>query len=193
LHRRRTAGERRDRWWKQVACSSFSLPHKGGGRKEESPTSRTLTRVGLRKKETACKPGSVPRYPRGDGHFSSPPVARRVKRPTRGSVTGRTSPALLFGLAPGGVCRASRSPDCWCALTLRHPPAPPRWLTLRGETHRRPHLFTLALRESSPRRCPFCCTFPGLTTGGCYPSPCPREPGLSSACDEADSDHPAGS
>jgi hypothetical protein len=30
---------------------------------------------------------------------------------------GRTSPPPLFGLAPGGVCRASRSPDCWCALT----------------------------------------------------------------------------
>src|SRR3954467_11236991 len=32
---------------------------------------------------------------------------------------GRTSPALIFGLAPGGVCRASLSPGCWWALTLR--------------------------------------------------------------------------
>ena len=32
-------------------------------------------------------------------------------------LTGRTSPALLFGLAPGGVCRASLSPGCWWALT----------------------------------------------------------------------------
>src|SRR5262245_25641507 len=30
---------------------------------------------------------------------------------------GRSCP--LLGLAPGGVCRASRSPGCWCALTLR--------------------------------------------------------------------------
>src|SRR5262249_44400591 len=34
-------------------------------------------------------------------------------------VVGRTSPALIFGLAPGGVCRASLSPGCWWALTLR--------------------------------------------------------------------------
>src|SRR5437660_552779 len=32
-------------------------------------------------------------------------------------MTGRTSPAPLFGLAPGGVCRASLSPGCWWALT----------------------------------------------------------------------------
>src|SRR5947209_7859826 len=32
---------------------------------------------------------------------------------------GRTSPPPLFGLAPGGVCRASLSPGCWWALTLR--------------------------------------------------------------------------
>jgi len=25
--------------------------------------------------------------------------------------------SLLFGLAPGGVCQASQSPGCWCALT----------------------------------------------------------------------------
>ncbi len=29
----------------------------------------------------------------------------------------RTGPAPLFGLAPGGVCRASLSPGCWWALT----------------------------------------------------------------------------
>ena len=37
----------------------------------------------------------------------------------------RTSPSFLFGLAPGGVCRASLSPGCWWALTLMnlHSPA----------------------------------------------------------------------
>src|SRR5262249_5647630 len=54
-----------------------------------------------------------------DGHFSSRPVARPIERPTRESIVGRTSPAPIFGLAPGGVCRASRSPGCWWALTLR--------------------------------------------------------------------------
>jgi hypothetical protein len=35
-------------------------------------------------------------------------------------------------------------------------------------------------RQTSARRSAFCCTFPGLTAGGCYPSPRPTEPGLSS-------------
>src|SRR5262245_34595947 len=36
-----------------------------------------------------------------------------------GVVADRTGPAPIFGLAPGGVCRASLSPGCWWALTLR--------------------------------------------------------------------------
>src|SRR5687767_4358034 len=45
---------------------------------------------------------------RHGGHPSSPPVAGRVVRPTRGAWAGRPSrrlgdAALLFGLAPGGV------------------------------------------------------------------------------------------
>jgi len=68
--------------------------------------------------EPACKPGSVPeRDGSGDGHFSSRPVARPIEQPTRESLTGRTSPAPILGLAPGGVCRASLSPGCWWALT----------------------------------------------------------------------------
>ncbi len=45
-----------------------------------------------------------------DGHSSGTPVARRIKQPTR--MTGPDRPeafaptSLLFGLAPGGVCRA---------------------------------------------------------------------------------------
>ena len=52
-------------------------------------------------------------------HSSRPPIARRLKRPTRGlschrnipcrdvlQITGRVSPPLLFGLAPRGVCHA---------------------------------------------------------------------------------------
>src|SRR5690606_39476864 len=59
--------------------------------------------------QPACKPGSV-----GNGHSSGTPIAGRLEQPTR--VTGvktrlragfpRTRPPL-FGLAPGGVCRAA--------------------------------------------------------------------------------------
>src|SRR5947209_6893030 len=64
--------------------------------------------------QPACKPGSVGRQvnlPR-DGHSSGTPVTRRLQQPTR--TTGprhkshgsRRAPSL-FGLAPGGVCRAA--------------------------------------------------------------------------------------
>ena len=42
---------------------------------------------------------------RGGGHFSRAPVARRLKRPYPRARAGHPM-ALLFGLAPGGVCRA---------------------------------------------------------------------------------------
>ena len=75
--------------------------------------------------ERACKPGFVPasskRPDAGDGHFSRTPVARRLEQPTR--TPNRDGPpralpslhgssdetqCVLLGLAPGGVCRASR-------------------------------------------------------------------------------------
>jgi hypothetical protein len=146
----------------------------------------------------ACKPGSVPRGKRGDDHLSSLPVARQIERPTRGSVAGRTSPAPLFGLAPGGVCRASLSPGCWWALTLRDR-GPPTFSPLPGQ-------------GSVPGLTPTPDPWPGgmlsvalslsLTTagvaldGGSYPPPCPVEPGLSSVPGLApawDSDRPAAS
>jgi len=67
--------------------------------------------------------------PVGDGHFSSPPVARRVERPTRESVTGRADPAPLLGLAPGGV----------------YPAGPVTRAAVRSyiKAPRRPHHFTL--------------------------------------------------
>jgi len=62
--------------------------------------------------QPAYKPGSV--WPaanrRRDSHSSCTPVARRIKQPTR--MTGLDGPeacastSFLFGLAPGGVCRA---------------------------------------------------------------------------------------
>ena len=126
--------------------------------------------------ERACKPGSVPRaskWPaREDGHFSRTPVARRLQQPTR-ALWGPDRPArpgwgagALLGLAPGGVCRASRVTPAAGALL--------------------PHRFTLtaAARRRGPNRRPrrsaFCCTFPGLAAGRCCRPPCPVEPGLAS-------------
>ena len=46
-----------------------------------------------------------------------------------------------------------------------------------------PHRFTLTspfTRVNRLRRFTFCCTFPGLATGGRYPPSCPAKPGLSS-------------
>jgi len=79
----------------------------------------------------------------------------------------RTSPLptsrdyFLFGLAPGGVCRARSVARPAGALL--------------------PHRFTLTGKHwTFLRRFPFCCTFPSLAAGGRYPPPCPMEPGLSS-------------
>jgi hypothetical protein len=65
--------------------------------------------------------------------------------------------ASLFGLAPGGVCRAA---ECY---------------------HRRgallPHPFTLTGHSCERlRRFAFCCTFRGLTSPRRYLAPCPRSP-----------------
>jgi hypothetical protein len=59
------------------------------------------------RKESAVKPGSVL-----DSHSSGMRVAAQLKRPTRkphvSHMRGRQAPlASLFGLAPGGVCRAA--------------------------------------------------------------------------------------
>ena len=70
--------------------------------------------------------------------------------------------ALLFGLAPSGVCLAGRSPVRRWALT---PPFHP-YLRLAPEIAA-PAVF-------------FCGTFLRVAPTGCYPAPCSLEPGLSS-------------
>ncbi len=77
------------------------------------------------------------------------------------SLDGQPSSALLFGLAPGGVCRA------------------PGVTTGAGELL--PHRFTLTPHHA--RRFAFCGTFLLVTETGRYPAPCPVESGLSSASD----------
>jgi hypothetical protein len=75
--------------------------------------------------------------------------------------------APLFGLAPGGVCRAAA-----CC----HP---------RGALL--PHHFTLACPRENPghRRYVFCGTFRRLAPPRRYLAPCPAEPGLSSTAQSA--------
>lgn len=115
----------------------------------------------------AYKPGSVPIRRRATVIYLAARLPERSSGLPRRQ-TGRADPSPIFGLAPGGVCRASRSPGCWCALTLRLTPAPFHPYRRRSaETERR-------------RRCAFCCTFPVLADGGRYPPPRPLEPGLSS-------------
>jgi hypothetical protein len=74
------------------------------------------------------------------------------------SSSEQPSNALLFGLAPGGVCRA---PD----VTV-------------GTGELLPHRFTLTPSETG--RFAFCGTFLLVTETGRYPAPCPVESGLSS-------------
>src|SRR2546425_8724196 len=95
--------------------------------------------------------------PWGGSHPSRSPVPRRLYRPS--PRTGRASRiVLLFGLAPGGVYRASRSPGCWWALTRTISPSP----------------------SLARRLCLFCGTLLRVTPTGRYPAPCSAELGLSS-------------
>src|SRR6266516_6025318 len=81
----------------------------------------------LRQWESACKPASVATgLAGGGGHPSGAGVAAGLVRSTRGlgraslrAVHGEPWAAVrpLLDLAPGGVCRADRSPGRWCALT----------------------------------------------------------------------------
>ena len=91
--------------------------------------------------------------------YRQPPAVYPGARAGRPSCRGSRS---LSDLAPGGVCRAARvTPGAG------------------GLLHRR---FTLtAVGRSRRRRSVLCGTVPRVTPGGCYPPPCPVEPGLSSA------------
>ena len=96
----------------------------------------------------------------------------------------------LFGLAPGGVCRAGLLPGSRCALTApfhpclipRHPAAAfpeGTWPMLRIVMS---PLCGAAPGWRGPSAVSFCCTFRRLAPPRRYLAPCPVEPGLSSAC-----------
>src|SRR5262245_28883819 len=100
--------------------------------------------------EKACKPDPVSatrRQRAGDDHFSRTPIARRLQRPypraprgprsTRRRAARDAEIALLFGLAPGGVCRASP--------------------VARAAGELLPHRFTLTARATLPSPCAAVC------------------------------------
>ena len=115
--------------------------------------------------QTACKPGSVPTVPgrtrnRRGGHSSGPALADRFSRPTRIPRAGdgptrpqkRAGAGSLFGLAPGGACRAvDVTTDAVRSYRTLSP-----------------------LPKPEPRRFAFCGAFPGVAPGGRYPPPCRR-------------------
>ncbi len=111
----------------------------------------------------ANKPSSVSTGVEED-HFSGTPLSGRLVRPTRDSV-GADHPSSLRGLAPDGVCRATR---CY-----------------QGPGALLPHPFTLACAPKGHRRSALCGTFHRLAAPGGYPASCPAELGLSSAGDRS--------
>ena len=91
-----------------------------------------------------------------DGHSSGTPVARRLEQPTRAADPdidpGISLPVPpLFGLAPGGVCRAA---------------------SVAGGAGRSCRTVSPLPRDFHPEAvCVFCGTFPGVTPAGRYPAP----------------------
>ena len=107
-----------------------------------------------REKQRDYKPGSVLCCQSGD-HLSRRSVARSLKQSTQ-SYNRLGQPHSCLTLLPMGFAMPIWLPKLRCALTAPF------------------HPYRLN------RRYLFCCTFPDFTVGGCYPSSCPMEPGLSS-------------
>ena len=127
-----------------------------------------------RRRESACKPGSVV-----DSHSSRTCVTASLQRPTRGHARaarcGSEPLVPLFGLAPGGVYPATG--------------------VAVGAVRSYRTISPLPIRRGGLRRYLFCGTCRGLAPPRRYLAPCPVEPGLSSprAPRRASSDCPADS
>jgi len=105
-------------------------------------------------------------------------------------IAARATPGSLFGLAPGGVCNA---PDVAIRAVGSYPafsPLPPlithqitaesfTWLHFQNERFSGGGIFSVAL------------SLTGKPATGCYPAPCPAEPGLSSHSKNPMRDRPA--
>ncbi len=115
------------------------------------------------------------------------------------NLDGPSSNVLLFGLAPGGVCLApavtSRTGELLPhRFTLtRHLFMGTQYCELLSLLHLKLGATTLSCGKGGGRSV-FCGTFLPVTGTGCYPAPCPAEPGLSSrppGINRKASDHPA--
>lgn len=112
-------GPRRIRPGRGVTALSLHPGKKppAGGRAEPAPRRGAVERKGTRRRRSfgsddharrACKPDSVPGAvtPMGD-HSSGPRVAAGLELPTRTAGVKRPVARSLFGIAPGGACRAA--------------------------------------------------------------------------------------
>jgi hypothetical protein len=97
-----------------------------------------------------------------DDHSSRTPIARRLQQPTRTARSGHRSRSPsrlrakdgappLFGLAPGGVCRAAG--------------------VAAGAVRSYRTVSPLPRLTQRPRRFVLCGTVPRLAPAGCYPAP----------------------
>src|SRR5258706_4271585 len=111
----------------------------------------------MKKKESACKPGSVL-----DSHSSRPDVAVRLKQPT-GEQRGPRQCSII------GSCSEWDLP-CHAALS-------PRAVRSYRTVSPLPRMPCDTVRRSV-----LCCTFRRLTPPRRYLALCPVEPGLSSRC-----------
>jgi hypothetical protein len=116
------------------------------------------------RRQTVCKPGSVPPES-GDGHSSGTFVTERLARPTRAAAR-KARPAApasadaacrsYLVLLPVGFALPPPLPAARCALTAPfHPCRPP----------------ARKVRTGRARRYIFCGTFPGVAPAGRYPAP----------------------
>jgi hypothetical protein len=124
--------EQRPKWGKRAKTRAIRRE----GKKVSRPISRVLSRTII---HLGC---------------ASPHTSSSLPESSASNTSG-----FLFGLAPGGVCRAM---ECYhpCGALL-------------------PHHFTLTDPRRG-RRYAFCCTFRRLAPPRCYLAPCSVEPGLSS-------------
>jgi hypothetical protein len=120
------------------------------------------------KRQTACKPGSVP-APHGamDDHSSGTSVAGRLARPTRAATRKRARPRRF----PCGIRPACRPYAVLLPVGFTVPlPLPAARCALTAPFH--PCRRTIL--ADGRRRFAFCGTFPGVAPAGCYPAPCFR-------------------